>query len=855
MIQHTDDLVAHMQRVQAAQRDLRDLGVVWQMIESSAAISCPEESESILPTLIRTRERFDELQVQLVHQMADENRAALGDQLGAKAQCAIDILVRNLFERTADVGFLATDDVIRAFCASSAENRQQGHADMVQRLREYQAKYSVYDDVLLMAAHGEVLCRLDGGSALAHSSDPIVAEALAADGYVERFRRSDLSADQGPTLLYAHRIQGVDGRPLGVLVLRFRFADEMHYVFSSMADERHETALVLIDEDDRVIVSNDEAHVQVGAKLWPLPPGEVTLTSFAGREYLAVACAGSGYQGYAGPKWRAQAMVSLLTAFRLNESPRTEGEHEVPLENAALNSINEGADEINRDLRRVVWNGQLMASTQHGSSRRLRAMLNQVNQAGRRTRERVGIAIKDLHRTSLSRARRQVVDLSRLAADIMDRNLYERANDCRWWALSPALQSGLAGEPGPETTDSLNALLDHINGLYTVYTRLVAFDTTGQIRGASHSNDGQGVVGRAADPRWVEASRGLHDSQRYHVSPFEDSALHDQGSTYVYVASVHGVEASRPWLGGIAIVFNSARELQAMLKDVLADRPGVAAFIDANGQVLATTDPALSAALVAGMSRDEELVVCEGVHYACARVKAGGYREFKTTDGYDNGVRALVGLRLGAAERRQSAYSDRQLTSPSSGTHGTAMEVAVFQVGAMRCALPTDSLIEAVSPKGLVRVPLAMAPTMGLLEVQIDGQRRLVPVTCGRRQLGVSYRPRASDGVVLILRPSLGTTQMVGLWIDDVLAVLDVDRSLVHDAPGGFSAFMPWLLGVIDLETQGTADKEKVLVQLFDAARIAGMAAPDAATLAEFADGDTAPALHGASEVATSVAP
>ena len=54
-----DDLVPHMRRVQSAERDLRDLGVVWQMIESSAAIACPDEVAPILPTLTRTRERFD----------------------------------------------------------------------------------------------------------------------------------------------------------------------------------------------------------------------------------------------------------------------------------------------------------------------------------------------------------------------------------------------------------------------------------------------------------------------------------------------------------------------------------------------------------------------------------------------------------------------------------------------------------------------------------------------------------------------------------------------------------------------------------------------------------------------------
>jgi hypothetical protein len=30
-----------------------------------------------------------------------------------------------------------------------------------------------------------------------------------------------------------------------------------------------------------------------------------------------------------------------------------------------------------------------------------------------------------------------------LAINIMDRNLYERANDCRWWALDPVIANFL----------------------------------------------------------------------------------------------------------------------------------------------------------------------------------------------------------------------------------------------------------------------------------------------------------------------------------------------------------------------------------------------------------------------------
>ncbi len=811
----TDDLVTHMRGVDAAERDLRDLGVVWRMVESSAAISCPEEVAPILPTLEDTRLRFDDLRTRLVAQMVKENEAELADELAAKAQCAIDILVRNLYERTADVGFLATDDVVRGYCAG-ADHEGAARAAMVSRLAAYQAKYTVYDDVILLAPTGAVLARLDEAAGLAASGDGIVAEALAGRSFVERFRLSDLAPGAKPALLYAHRITAADGRPVGVLVLRFRFADEMQRIFSSINEDNLQLALVLVDEQQRVVASNDEAHVPTGALLARVDGPEIALTAFAGREYLAVCRASGGYQGYAGPAWRAQAMVSLLTAFRQRGGEEATGEV-VPLDNAELVAMNQNADAINRDLRRVVWNGRLMAGEQGGDRSRLKAVLKQVNQTGMRTRERVAQAIHDIHRTSLARARRQTRELARLAADILDRNLYERANDCRWWALSPVLREGLAqAEPD---AGALSRVLDDINRLYTVYSRLVAFDLSGTVRAASRCAEGDGIVGSAVPAGWLQAVENLGDAQRYAASAFEDTPLHAAGPTWVYLAAVRDPADERRIVGGVAIVFNAAAELAAMLRDVLAERPGFAAFVDAEGRVLASTDAALADGVVPALAgRPALLLDHEGQHFACARAGAGGYREFKNGDGYDNGVFAVVGLRLGTTERRQTHLGELDLNSQARTGGRQSTEIAVFQVGANRYALPSATVLEAIGNKGLVHTPGSAGAVVGMIEVPASAGARLVTAVCARRLFGVGYPARASDGVLLVIRSAADPTRAAfALRVDDVLTVLDVGRERMHAAPEGFGAFAPWVTGIVECQAVGAAGSEPVLVQMLDA--------------------------------------
>jgi chemotaxis signal transduction protein len=825
------DLIAHMRPVLAAERDLRELAVIWQMIESSAAIGCPGEAEAILGTLIDTRQRFDALQARLIEQMALENRAEIGDDLRDNAQCAIDILVRNLYERTADVGFLATDDAVREFCASTPEKQAASRADMVRRLAQYQAKYTVYDDIILLSANGGVTARLDSRAPQDVADPGLAAAAQSANGFVERFGDSVFAPADTAALLYAHAVHDAQGRVAGTLVLRFRFEDEMRRIFEATLNGSHRIALTLVDADGCVIATGDESHVPLGSRLFVERHRQVVLTSFAGREYLSICCASHGYQGYGGPPWRAVAMVSLLTAFR---SRPEQGVADVPLDNAELMAVQAEADAINRDLRRVLWNGSVLIGCRGDEAPRLKAVLRQVTLIGRRTRARVSEAIHDIYRVSLGRSRHQTHELARLAADLMDRNLYERANDCRWWALSPVLQRELAEPASPQNTAALHGVLRHINSLYTVYSQLVAFDSEGVIRAVSVAASAQRWVGQRVPDAWLKPLQAHHDPQSYAVTPFEPTGLHEEGATYVFLAAVHG-GASPRFAGGIAIVFNSARELGTMLRELLGGRPGFAAFLDDKGNVLASAGSVPAAMLPPGVGAEPGGVVVEheGAHFVGARVRAPGYREFKTSDGYNNGVQVIVGLRLGASERRQTSFSDVDLVAAGPAGQRGSVEMAVFQIGPARYALPAGEVLESIPLSALVRTPPGAGPTLGLVEVNTPNGPRMVRVVCGRELFGVKYPARHTDGVVVVMRP-VGTDDrtLLGLRVDDVLSVIDAAPSHLHPMPEGMQAGHGWINGLLDCEARSASRGEPAMVQLLSRTRLvrdlAGVELPEA---------------------------
>lgn len=72
----------------------------------------------------------------------------------------------------------------------------------------------------------------------------------------------------------------------------------------------------------------------------------------------------------------------------------------------------------------------------------------------------------------------------------MDRDLYERANDCRWWALTSAFRELLVKERlTDDDAERLSSILRTINGLYTVYANLIVFDRRGQIVAVSQPDE------------------------------------------------------------------------------------------------------------------------------------------------------------------------------------------------------------------------------------------------------------------------------------------------------------------------------------------------------------------------------
>jgi len=739
-IELDDDLVGvirHMNAVEEYREVLQSLQAVWDNLTLLGQLSGAGTDMS------STRQAFNQLTSSLLNQLCSENLKKSVLEMKAKAQVAIDILVRNLFERTADIGFLATDDDIRRYLLDVAEKSSNIHYGkeleaqrdaLKQRFAEYVSKYSVYSDIVLMDTGGKVLARLDDTVTVERSTDPLIQEALETSAaYVETSRVHDLLPGK-PSLIYSYRVCDAQDQTIGVLCLCFRFENEMERIFADLSSEEDWEVITLLDAEGRVVASSDPFHIPVGTPLEPVLDAEYRIIRFAGREYLATTRPTHGYQGYEGPGWYGHVMLPVQHAFNKDSSAMLRGVaaevlvsvmRSPSLFGEALRSIPAQAERIQADLNRSVWNGNvhLGSARQSMNPTFSKILLWEISNTGAKTKSVFERSIANLHETVVSAILQDSRFLASLAIDIMDRNLYERANDCRWWALTSAFRAKLA-QPTLTEEDgaALASILAYINGLYTVYSNLILFDQQGRVVAVSRPEEGP-AVGSSLGEEWVRRTLAQTDSQGYAVSAFGATPFYRNRHTYIYGAAVFAPDSNKA-VGGVGIVFDGEPQFAAMLRDALPRNEAgevlagaFALFAERDGSVIACSNSRFAvgekANLGEGFSRlksgeSHADVVRLGDHYyAVGGRMSSGYREYKGEgDGYRNDLLSLVFLPLcEAVSKQQGKQIQKLIVHSDRGQGGDCVEIATFHIGATWFGLRSENVVEAVDPVGITTVP------------------------------------------------------------------------------------------------------------------------------------------------------
>ena len=850
----TATFLPYMRDVAGYEQTLQELGLMWRLIDASARMNCPAEAKTILSSLATTRNGFSALESALVSTLALEKVANVQRAIGTKAQYIIDIIVRNLFERTADVGFLATDRELCRFVAGLDDDR----AAICSRLRDYRDKYTVYDDVLLLDLRGTVLARVDARAPQGIFNDALVAATLASDSYVETFRATDLQPHRQHSLIYSRRMHHPDtGAVIGMLCLCFGFEAEMAGIFASHRDVDDHSIMLLLDERDRVVASSEPRWIGIDATVPSNRDGKPVMLPYCGRYYLVRTFGSPGYQGYAGPAgWQGQVMIPAEIAFNATGADALADlapAHAAGLLShassfcPALYEIMQANSAAAATIQRIVWNGHLLTSGQSGALQKLKSILDQISETGSRSNALFARSINDLFKTVLSSGMRDARFTAHLLVDLLDRNLYERSDDCRWWALTTELCAAI-GMPVRDaaTMAGVNQVLAHVNGLYAVYTRIFLYDRNGVIIATTGKGDDEtpGLVGESIEPECLASVLRLANHQQYHVSPFAATNLYGDRPTYVYHAALRDIADESRIVGGIGIVLDSAPELLNMLKAGLGGRPGMSAFfIDRNGAILSSTDtdypvgsqlPLAPDLLQLGNGDSVSRIVIHGDQYAIAGCSvSSGYREFKNADGYQDDIIAIVFEPLGGvvvADRAAgvavavavaSVQEEAEIEqSCDYATFFTGKNLLAIEVGFVRQALPCSEMRPASMGGRSERIGLINFDNSG-------GISELIWVFDLAQLLGREALAQADGNQVIVVEWEGHT---IGLLIDALHEVPRFGQLQITRMPFGSPGGSVLVTQVIKAN-QGT-----LLIQLLDTARLFGLLLGDSSRMPYVAD-------------------
>lgn len=160
-------------------------------------------------------------------------------------------------------------------------------------------------------------------------------------------------------------------------------------------------------------------------------------------------------------------------------------------------------------------------------------------------------------------------DMARNAVEIIDRNLYERSCDVRWWATDQALVD-LVERPSRETAAHATQRLATILRSYTVYLDLWIADRNGIVIANGRPDRYHSVVGRnVSSTEWFRNGMATASGGDFAVCDIERNEALSQAEVATYATAIRaaGSDNGQP-LGVLGIFFDWEPQAAAIVSGV-----------------------------------------------------------------------------------------------------------------------------------------------------------------------------------------------------------------------------------------------------------------------------------------------
>jgi uncharacterized protein YukE len=164
---------------------------------------------------------------------------------------------------------------------------------------------------------------------------------------------------------------------------------------------------------------------------------------------------------------------------------------------------------------------------------------------------------------------KRFADMARNAVEIIDRNLYERSCDVRWWATDSAVVDAVQS-PSPQAHSHASDRLATILRSYTVYLDLWIADRKGRIVATGRPDRYRGLVGRdVSGSGWFRQGLATQSGDDFAVCDIERNAALGGAwvATYATAIRTDGQEKGAP-MGVLGIFFDWEPQATTIVRGV-----------------------------------------------------------------------------------------------------------------------------------------------------------------------------------------------------------------------------------------------------------------------------------------------
>ncbi|MFI4913952.1 MAG: methyl-accepting chemotaxis protein [Steroidobacterales bacterium] len=236
----------------------------------------------------------------------------------------------------------------------------------------------------------------------------------------------------------------------------------------------------------------------------------------------------------------------------------------------------------------------------------------------------------------------RMCDLALTNIDLVDRNLYERSCDVRWWATDSAICECLR-RPGEATLSHAARRLGQILDSYTVYFDLALATLDGRVIVNGRPDKYRSIGRSVADAHWFRSALATGSGTEYGFESVHPSALVNGELALVYSCVVReGGRVNGAPLGVLGIVFAwqplgqtviertpLSREERQKTRVCITDEQGLI-LADSNGKQLKERIEFEGMEVLFGTARAARTATLGGKDVRIAHARSPGFETYRT---------------------------------------------------------------------------------------------------------------------------------------------------------------------------------------------------------------------------------